>query len=450
VKHSRRLSLRRLSACVGVSLGVLLIAVAAVILVFGGAILNGYGKRKVERAFAEVHPGSVLRIGTLEYSSGANRLVAQSVTLVATNTTLKIDRISLMGIRWYRLLWGTAALAEVLAQASLDVTNINLEFPHALYGIRCARLRTSAQGSELIAEGTELRTLAEDEAFFAAHDFRSARFHVIVPECKVSGLVYDELLQGKSCQARSVQVSGPTFEVLVNRDKPVGPLVKPWLMVNEALAAIQEPLKIDRLSITNGCLRYCERVVAGAGPGVLTISAANLVADGIANRGAASAAIEIRAEGQLMEAGTLKVLMSIPTATPGFSLHYSGSLGAMDLTRLDTFLDIAEHTRIKSGSVQEATFDINVTAGQARGRVQGIYRDLEIAFLDKQTQSEKGLNDRFDSFVARMLKIRNSNTPGALGSMKEGEVNYTRRPGDEFQQFAWFALRSGVLDIISR
>jgi hypothetical protein len=33
--------------------------------------------------------------------------------------------------------------------------------------------------------------------------------------------------------------------------------------------------------------------------------------------------------------------------------------------------------------------------------------------------------------------------------MKEGEVNYTRRPEDTFLQFAWFALRSGVLDVIS-
>jgi hypothetical protein len=33
--------------------------------------------------------------------------------------------------------------------------------------------------------------------------------------------------------------------------------------------------------------------------------------------------------------------------------------------------------------------------------------------------------------------------------MKEGEVNYARRPDEEFQQFAWFALRTGVLDIIS-
>jgi len=34
--------------------------------------------------------------------------------------------------------------------------------------------------------------------------------------------------------------------------------------------------------------------------------------------------------------------------------------------------------------------------------------------------------------------------------MKEGVVNYTRRPEEQFQEFVWFGLRSGVLDIISR
>jgi hypothetical protein len=121
----------------------------------------------------------------------------------------------------------------------------------------------------------------------------------------------------------------------------------------------------------------------------------------------------------------------------------------MDLTRLDAFLSIAERTRVKSGSAQTAAFDIEVTAGQARGRVSAIYKDLEIAVLDKQTDTEKGLENRVASFLANVLKIRNSNAPDASGLMKEGEVKYTRRPEDEFLQYAWFALRTGVLDVIS-
>jgi len=449
VKNGRRLSLRRLLAYVGASLGALVLAVAVLILVFGSAILNRYGKGKAERAFAEAHPGYALRIGELDYAVGANRLVAQSVTLSATNTTLKAGRISLTGVRWARLLWGTAALADVLAKASLDATNLDVEFPQARYGIRCARLRASAPGSELIAEGTELQPLGGDEAFFAAHAFLTPRFHVVLPECRVLGLAYGEVLQGRSYRARSVQLSRPSFDALINRDKPPKPFVKSPLMVHEALASIRQPLQIGSLSITNGHFRYCERLAVGADPAVLTIGAVSLFVEGIANRGEATAAVQIRGQGDLMNAGTMKMLMSIPIISSNFSLHYSGSLSAMDLTRLDAFLDIAEHTRIKSGSAQEAAFDIDVTAGQARGRVHAVYRDLEIAVLNKQTGSEKGLADRVASFLANVLKIRNANTPEGSASMKEGQVNYTRRPEDEFQEFVWFALRTGVLDIIS-
>jgi hypothetical protein len=47
------------------------------------------------------------------------------------------------------------------------------------------------------------------------------------------------------------------------------------------------------------------------------------------------------------------------------------------------------------------------------------------------------------------LKVRKANTPETPGSWKEGEVNYTRKPDEPFQQFVWFALRTGVMDIIS-
>jgi hypothetical protein len=239
------------------------------------------------------------------------------------------------------------------------------------------------------------------------------------------------------------------LDALLNRDKPLAPFVQSPLMLHEALASIRQPLQVGSLSLTNGDFRYCERLTIGADPAVLTFGAVSLLVEGIANRGEATAAIQLRGQGDLMNAGTMKVLMSIPITSSNLSLHYAGSLSAMDLTRLDAFLDIAEHTRIKSGSAQEAAFEIEVTAGQARGRVHAIYQDLEIAVLNKRTGSEKGVTDRVTSFFANVLKIRNANAAEGSGSRKEGEVNYTRRPDDEFLQFAWFALRTGVLDVIS-
>ena len=47
----------------------------------------------------------------------------------------------------------------------------------------------------------------------------------------------------------------PSFDAMINRDKPPAPFVKSPLMVHEALASIRQPLQIDSLSITNGQLQ---------------------------------------------------------------------------------------------------------------------------------------------------------------------------------------------------
>jgi hypothetical protein len=437
-------SRRKLAVYVGASLGVLVLAVAILVLVFGNGILNHYGKEKAEQAFAEAYPGSALQIGELDYSVGANRLVAQSAALSATNMTLTVGRISLTGVRWARLLRGKATLTDILAKACLEAANLDVEFPRARYGIRCARLQASVPISELMAEGTELRALVGDKAFFAARDFRTTRFQVIIPECRVLGLAYGELLQGKSYRAGSIHFSRPSFEALVNRDKPSKTFEKSRLMVHEALASIRRPLQIDSLGITDGRIKYGERPAVGDAPGVLTFGAVSLSVEGIANRGEAKAAVRLQAQGDLMDAGTIKVLMSIPISPPDFSLSYSGSLSAMDLSRLSGFLDTVEHIRIKSGNAKEVAFEIDVTDGRASGRVRAIYRDLVIALIDKQTGNEKG----FASFMANLFKIRNSNSINASGSLKEGKVDYTREPDDTFLRFVWSALRSGVMDIL--
>jgi hypothetical protein len=449
VESPKKLSLRRRLAYAAASLVVFVTAATVFINIFGGSLLNGYEKSKVERMFAEGHPGAVLRIGHLDYSVGANLMVAESVTLATTNTTFSTGRIAVTGVSWASLFWGRADIAEVLANATVEVTNLTAEFLGANYKIHCVRLRSSVAASELNADHLELLAVPGDKEFFATHDFRATRFQLLVPECRVSGLAFGDIFRGKAWRARAIRFSGPALDALVNFDKPVGPFVKSPLMVHEALAEIAIPLQIDCLTISHGSLRYSEQVLAGADPAVLTVQDVNVTATGIANRGGDSSAITLNADGNLMDAGKLNLLVSIPIAPTNFSLRYSGSLGSMDLTNLDRFLDVDASTRIKSGTVKDAAFEIEVVSGQARGRVRATYQNLEIAVLDKRTGAENGLNNRVASILANLLKIRSSNDSDSPGSSKEGVVNYLRKPDEEFQQFLWFALRTGVLDLIS-
>jgi hypothetical protein len=249
-------------------------------------------------------------------------------------------------------------------------------------------------------------------------------------------------------RARFVQVHNAFLDILVNKDKPDSRDTSGPFMPNEILSSIKETLQVDSLSFMNGCLKYCERFVFGSKPAFITFDSMQVLAKGIANHVDRDAVLVIHAQGNLANAGTMKVLMTIPVASPEFSFHYSGSLSKMDLSPLNSMLEISDQMRIKTGVLQEATFDVNVVSGRASGTLRGVYRDLTVAAINNQTGSEKGFSDGITSFVANTLKIRGTNVPDASGSIKIGEVKYTRQPDDPFIQFMWFALRTGVRDVV--
>jgi hypothetical protein len=94
------------------------------------------------------------------------------------------------------------------------------------------------------------------------------------------------------------------------------------------------------------------------------------------------------------------------------------------------------------------SFDLNISAGSARGTVRAAYKDLKIVAIDERTGSESGIGNTIVSFISNNFKLRTTNLPDEHGSMKIGKVRYTRAPGDAFFAFAWFSLRSGIGDIV--
>jgi hypothetical protein len=218
-------------------------------------------------------------------------------------------------------------------------------------------------------------------------------------------------------------------------------------MPNEILASIKETLQVDSLSIANAAIRYGERFELGARPAAITLDGINVTVGGLENVSESRGSAVIRADGRIMKTGKLELVMAVPLSTPEFSFRYSGVLGAMDVTRFNAYLEPSQHVRLKSGQLQEATFDIEVNSGHATGTVRAVYSDLNVAVLDKETGSEGGFKNKLTSFLANKLKIRNDNLPDNSGEVEIGRVDYTRKPGDAIFQFLWFALRSGIADV---
>jgi hypothetical protein len=265
---------------------------------------------------------------------------------------------------------------------------------------------------------------------------------------RVSGADFLALLEGAPYRARSVLIQDPHLDVLINKDKPGARDTAAVRMPHEMMAALQGFFKLDSVRVVNGRLKYGERFDAGATPAVITFDSIQVAAEGFADSGGGAAALVVHAEGRFMNAGTVNVQMSIPVGSPQFSFRYSGSLGRMDLRSLNPWLEPSDEMRIHAGMLHKASFEIDVVSGRASGTVRAVYEGLNLSAIDGRTGSARGLGDRLASFVANTFTIRGTNLPDQAGAVKLGEVIYRRKRDDQFFQFVWLALRSGVQDIV--
>jgi len=229
-----------------VSLGVALLVVPMLLLLTANALVNGPGRNRLERALART--GALTRIGRLTYVPGANRLVARAVTFQTETAFLRVDRITLTGVKWFRLFRG-GTLAESLAQARAEATLLVVEWPKARYGLHCALLDASVPDALLRAKDAELRPLVEDQAFFRGNPYRTTRWRVTLPDVTASGLGYSGIMAGSAWRAESVRAVRPNLDLLVDRYRAVGPLIRSPLMVNEALASLGRPFQLGHLEV---------------------------------------------------------------------------------------------------------------------------------------------------------------------------------------------------------
>lgn len=446
----KKLSLLKAIKYASFIIGAVILICVSIFIFFPDPFINTFLKDRITKSFTNVYPAYTIQLGDMHYNVWKNRLVCDSITLKTSDSTFtcSVASFSVSGIGRMKILLQRDFTPNTLTSSVIDAQKIVLNFRKSQNEIRFGMLHISVPDSEMTADSIKYYSLIDDERFFAKSQFKQTRYRFDITQIKIMGLDCLALLQGNIFNARSINLHDVVADILVNMDKPYNKNSSNPQMPNEALSSMKEIVKVDSLKIINGRLKYSERFAVKAKPGVITFNKVNISVSGIANHTAHPITAVIHGEGLFMNSGTIKLFMAIPLTSKDFSLRYSGSFGAMDASKLNSFIEASEHHRIKSGVLQSATFNINVNSGHASGTLRVAYKDLSIAILNKNTGSENGVFDRISSLISKIFIIRGTNMPDKKGLMKIGEIKYTRKPDEPFIQFVWFALRSGVGDVV--
>jgi len=433
----------------GAAAGAILLVSVLTLLFFTDPLVNRFVKPRISQALAEAYPAYSIRIADMTYSPLRNRFGFDSVALSGVGGTFSsaIGSLSVSGIGWMHLLWGGTLAPADFDSSVVVAQDIVLDFTEAQYVLRCELLSVSVPDSEIRADALTLLPAVDDKQFFAESKYRKTRFNLTAQQCRFRGVALLEALVHKTFRGRSVRIQDLYLDVLINKEKASSKDTSTLPMPNDILFSMKETVLCDSMDLINGALKYGERFDVASKPALITFDSMQVGVARVATRGGANDTVVIRARGEFMKSGAAAILMAIPVS-PEFSFRYSGSLHAMDLRALNPFIEIAEQQRIKSGMLQTATFDIAVSAGSASGSVRAVYRDLTLAAINKHTGSEKGFLDGIASYIARTYKIRATNVPDKSGAIMIGKVKYTRKRDDPFFRFWWFALRSGVGNVV--
>ncbi|MFA7418071.1 MAG: hypothetical protein WCZ90_00190 [Melioribacteraceae bacterium] len=448
--NKNKILAKRIVMYLGYGIGALILLSMLAFVLFPNPLINIYLKERIVESFEKANPEYSIELGQFDYNVWENSLSLDSLELKKNDSTFtcRVDSLSISGIAWLKIILKRDYTSNILKNSIFDARKIILNFRESHYMLALEKLHVSVADSVMSAYTINYAPEIDDEQIFVKSKFRQTRFRFVIPQLEVYGLDCISLLNGESYKAKKILATKMFADILVNMDKPYEKGSANPKMPNEFFSSLKEKVKLDSLKITDGQLKYCERFVVKAKPGVITFHNVNASISGIANFTAKPDTAIMRGEGVFMNSGVMKIFMEIPLSSKEFSFRYSGSLSNMDVTRLNAFVEAGEHQRVKSGYIQSALFNVNVIRGIANGTLRVVYKDLTIALLDRETGSEKGIFNRILSFLGKVFVIRGSNIPDENGLLKIAEIKYTRNPEDYFLQFAWFALRNGIAVLV--
>jgi hypothetical protein len=446
----RKLSPLKKRKYAGFTIGGIIIICLLIFISFPDPLINSLFKDKITNTIKAAFPKYSIQISDLHYNIWKNRLKIDSIILNTRDSTIlgSVKDFSLGGINWMKILRAKVLDPNTLKDLVMDAQKIELIFNKSQGELSIGNIHISVPDSEMVADSLKYYSLIDDEQFFAKSRFRQTRFYINLPKIEIIGLDYLPLLEGKTYKAASINIRDIFVDIMVNLDKAYDINSPNPKMPNEFFSSLTEIIRIDSVKITNGLLKYAERTAVGTQPGVITINKINVLVNGIANHTEQPVTTIINGEGLLMNSDTLKLLMAIPLTSKDFTLQYSGSIGKMDVNLINRFIEPVEHKRIKSGILHSATFNINVKSGHAGGTVAIVYDNLSIVAINPNTGSENGVFNRIASIFGKLFVIRSSNMPDEKSLIKMGEIKFVRKPVNPFFQFVWYALRSGVADIV--
>ncbi len=325
---------------------------------------------------------------------------------------------------------------------NLQAKNIFSQSPGNFYNFKIASLKASSNDSSLTADSVSLQPRYPKQTFSREYGNETDRVELKIPGLQFNNLDISSLFNNR-LHADHLILKHAQMDIYHNKRMPSPPDLQRSLP-HIALQNLAMEIDLDTISVESSRISYSEHLPKVAEPGKVTFgnfyaSIYHITNDSTQfNR---KKAIILDAQMSIMDAAPLNVYVSFPFNTDKH--HMKGSLGRMQMKKLNPVLTPLGFVRVTSGTINHMEFNIYLTPKESTGNVLFNYTDCSIELVERHDITEK--NKRMLTFLVNTFKIKSSNDSPPL---RDGTVSFERDPQRSMFHYWWKSLFSGMKDSI--
>ena len=232
---------------------------------------------------------------------------------------------------------------------------------HGLYHVRIGAARFSYLGRSF--ELADFELYPDTAAFRREGAIRTVprtRYHVRVGSLRFHGIPMWPVF-GKQFVAALTTLDSLRIEISLDKTGSKNPASETHLP-QEYLLGVRQPVRLNRLEIRHGYIRYSERAFDGARFGTLPFADLEAVVTNLSNGGRTGvltgAVCQLDVRALLAGKGRLVAHFDYDLSSPKLNLAYRGSIARMDVRAFNSMLVDLQGMRVREGQLDTAWFAV--------------------------------------------------------------------------------------------
>ncbi len=263
----------------------------------------------------------------------------------------------------------------------------------------------------------------------------------------INTLDFEALIGNKALHAKNIIVDDVAIDVFRDKRLPF-PVHQVRELPHRNLKELPFGVKIDSLILKKGRVEYVEQSAKVDATGSIFFDAMHASIINITNDSLQilkNPVMTAMVETEMYAVAKTVARFDFNLADPDYGYHYTTTIGAFDLLKLNEILEPAILARVKEGQLHSLQQVVTANDNYAQGEMIFRYENLKVGLIKGVDDQNPGLGKALATFFANTFIVRSRNPAPFL---RKSDVFYERNHSKSVFDFLVKSTLSGVVESI--